>query len=168
MIIFDALRSESIGREAVVDALQSIVSESPSAQMSPDKRIHLGRRRAGAAVSLIRFGNFASALKVFDVVDDPESLTQTIDRLARRGVTLKDLLECQAHAKSETQLFGWLLSLGEFAFDDLSPDQQQGVSDLLSDWYQNDPRASIHGATGWLLRRWNLLEVARNLSLIHI
>ncbi len=164
VIIFDALRSESIGREAVVDALQSIVSESPSAQMSPDKRIHLGRRRAGAAVSLIRFGNFASALKVFDVVDDPESLTQTIDRLARRGVTLKDLLECQAHAKSETQLFGWLLSLGEFAFDDLSPDQQQGVSDLLSDWYQNDPRASIHGATGWLLRRWNLLEVARNVD----
>jgi hypothetical protein len=47
-----------------------------------------------------------------------------------------------------------LLSLGEYPREELSPQQQDLVKGLISDWYRTDGDAGIHGVCEWLLQHW--------------
>jgi formylglycine-generating enzyme required for sulfatase activity len=70
-------------------------------------------------------------------------------------------------------LYGLLLALGEFELAEVrdatptrSASQASTMTFLeqLADWYANDPSSAIHGAAGWLLRRWKQDETAKKVD----
>lgn len=166
---------EDASPEPIHAALRPVVSEHPAEMLSPLDRVSFGKRRAGAAITLLRKGDREQIFDAFRVADDPESLTQFVHRCRARGVTPEELLECldiadrqrqsQSSQKREMEdrvLFGILLALGEFPVKDV-PDSKSLI-ERLADWHANDPSSAIHGATGWLLRHWGQEEVARQVD----
>ena len=197
---------DAAARQSLID----VVNETPAADMNPADRVTLGQRRAGAAIALVRQGEYESALEALRVAEDPESLTQFVHRCKSRGVLPAQLLDClnvavppressvpvppsftRGHGEGsnvavsrgvqsadeesggtwstlrkldDRVLFGLLLALGEFDFDQLPLDRVEHLLAQLSDWYAHDPSSALHGACGWLLRRWGQDTAARNVD----
>jgi formylglycine-generating enzyme required for sulfatase activity len=125
------------------------------------------RRRATAAIALARLGERAAALDALRVDDDIEPLTQFVHRARQRGLTpaelldAVDLIDAERREKSRGErqiadraLYGLLLTLGEFDLADLPDAKRDVFVDVLAGWYAGDASSAVHGATGWLLRRW--------------
>jgi formylglycine-generating enzyme required for sulfatase activity len=182
--LFDALAG--CADEGTRDWLSELASKTPAVDLTQKDRIVLGRRRAGAAITLLRQGKAARALGALRVSDDPESLTQFVHRCQQRGVTLGQLLDCldladrdrQGKAGTDRQVadrvvYGLLLALGGFDLEELpanAPNRgasNDAISDLvarLGAWYANDPSSAVHGAAGWLLRRWNQSDIVERVD----
>jgi serine/threonine protein kinase/formylglycine-generating enzyme required for sulfatase activity len=184
--LFPALekKRDAAGRET----LQRLVHTRPAADLPQAGRVVLGRRRAGAAIALLRQGEREA---LFDALrgdsggdpvgglrgDDPEAVTQFVHGCRARGVAPAELLDCVSRADAFRQtksgparrtddgvLFGLLLALGEFDVTDLPQAQRDSFIEQLANWYGSDPSSAVHGATGWLLRRWKYDELARNVD----
>ena len=140
--------------ETAEDLLARTVAEPPADGLSDDERVALGRRRAGAAISLLRLGDVKLSLDVFRIQDDPEALTQFVHRARDRGVTTKQLLARLASTTDVHVRFAMLLTLGDYALAEVDQDKQAALIAQLTEWYRSDPSAAIHGAAGWLLRKW--------------
>jgi serine/threonine protein kinase/formylglycine-generating enzyme required for sulfatase activity len=134
--------------------LEEILHEVPPAKAIEADRIHLGRRRAGAAVTLMHLGDASAARDVLQVRDDPEAATQFIHGLRDRGITATNILGCIGDGSETDVLYGLLLALGEFRPEDLGPLTLADLRARLIIWHCEDPRSVIHGASGWLLRTW--------------
>ena len=55
-------------------------------------------------------------------------------------------------------------SRGEFTLADILDVRRDSLLKQLADWYRNDPELRVHGAAGWLLRRWGQAEVSRQVD----
>jgi serine/threonine protein kinase/formylglycine-generating enzyme required for sulfatase activity len=161
--------ADSTSREWLAD----LAGQGAAADLTQKDRVVHGRRRAGAAITLLRQGEAAPALDTLRVSDDPESLTQFVHRCRQRGVTPVQLLDCveladrdrQQQAGADRQvadrvLYGLLLALGEFELGELPEAERDGFVEQLATWYAGDPSSAIHGATGWLFRHWKQDELA--------
>jgi serine/threonine protein kinase len=157
--------------------LNSLAREAPAPELSQVEGIRFGQRRAQAGIALVRLGEREEGLRALRFQDDPESLTQFIHGCRERGILVFDLLECvrtidsTRHAKSGPErqledrvLFGLLLSLGEYDLKDLPENERDRFVRQLADWYANDSSSAIHGASGWLLRHWNEVELANRVD----
>ena len=146
-------------------------------KVSREAREKLARRQANAVTAMARLSQHDKLLPALRVTDDPESLTQFVHRCRAEGVTPVQLLACLALADRNRQsltadalqlenrvLFGLLLALGEFSLDEIPNDQQQPTVDQIAGLYRDDPSSTIHGATGWLLRRWGQDDLAREVD----
>lgn len=145
----------------VVCVLRRIVSELPAKGLDTVERVPIGTRRAHAAVALMRLGKEEDALRAFEPPDDPEALTQFIYRCRPRGLGIEPLLKCLKiidptdHDRVPKEVrYALLLGLGEFEFSDVPPDLRNIVLKNLERWYEKDPSSGVHGAAGWLLRKW--------------
>ncbi len=78
---------------STVEDLSKVAAALPPTEMGSVERIGYGQRRANAAVTLLRLGEREKVLPVFDMTDDPESLTQFIFRCKDRGVRVEQLLD---------------------------------------------------------------------------
>jgi formylglycine-generating enzyme required for sulfatase activity len=116
----------------------------------------LGRRRAGAAITLCRLGQDEAAQTAFRVEKDPESLTQFVHGLKPRHLDADLLAKDLERAVEEPVRFGLILSLGEFTIDELRSASRSRLVEKLVDSYRRDPSSAIHAASGWLLRKWGL------------
>jgi formylglycine-generating enzyme required for sulfatase activity len=143
-----------------IAALREIVARQPPAgrAVAEEQRIELGRKRAGAAIALVRLGSDPKFAELFAPADDPESRTQFIAGLRARGVAPAELLACLDVATDETVRFGLILSLGEFSLDEIPEHRRDGLASQVTTWYRTDPCSAIHGACGWLLRAWQLAD----------
>ena len=157
---------------ALDQQLLAKVREQPTEQLGTVGRLALGKQRATAAITLLRKGwKRAELLDVLKVTDDPEAMTQFIHRCQARGVTAGELLELwdlpevpkllQRHALPvadrqalDSQLFGLLLSLGEYSWSQIPADRQVGLRDQVADLFRDDKSSGVHAAAGWLLRTW--------------
>jgi len=153
---------------AAMESLLQIVRETPADDMAPENRIAMGQRRAGAAITLLRQGERESIFDALRFTTDPEALSQFVARCKQREVKASELMECldrcdvartsatgAARKVEDRVLFGLLLALGDYSADQLPDASQQALIQRLITWYATDPSSGIHGATGWLLRRWN-------------
>jgi serine/threonine protein kinase/formylglycine-generating enzyme required for sulfatase activity len=168
---YGPLRSALVGLDdssAAVEALWGIVRQAPPAGLAPAERIRAGRRRAGAAVTLLHLGETAAAREVLHVRDDPEAATQFIHGLRERGVSADAIYDCLGDGHETDVLYGLLLALGEFRADDLPPFKLADIRGRLLAWHRDDPRSAIHGATGWLLRIWGFGRDADRTDLLPI
>lgn len=180
--LFPVLQKQ--GDAAAREILQGLVRTHPDADLPQMARLALGRRRAGAAIALLKQGGREA---IFDALrgdtggglrgDDPEARTQFIHRCRARGVAPAELLDCVTRAETVRQtktgaarwtddgvLFGLLLALGEFDLTDLPEAHRGAFVEQLANWYGSDPSSAIHGATGWLLRRWKNDALARKVD----
>lgn len=147
-------------------SLETVVQRQPTDELDAASRIAQGKERAAAAITLLRQGERESMLDVLRYASDPEALTQFVHRCRERDVTPAELLELLAivdqrrgpldgnrQKVDDSVLYGLLLALGEFAWDDL-PATRDAVVKRLAAIYAQDPSSGVHGATGWLLRSW--------------
>ena len=152
---------------STVEELGKIAATLPSDDLGSVARVPFGQRRANAAVTLLRLGERARVLPVFDWTDDPEALTQFIFRCRPRGIdidTLLDLLDLASGAQAgefpRDTRYALLLAIGEYAPTEIPSARREVLVKQLGDWYANDPSSGVHGASGWLLRRLGENEIA--------
>lgn len=117
------------------------------------------------------------------MTDDPEALTQFILCCRERGVGAEALLEllllvtrsenegssgsplARASGYDPTRArYALLLALGEFTLEEIPAGRRDALLAQLADWYAHDPSSGVHGAAGWLLRRWGQADVARQVD----
>lgn len=164
-------------RDTARGPLASMVNETPQPDMAQAERLTLGRRRASAAVALLRQGEPDAAINALRVSDDLESLTQFVHGVRARGVLPSELLACldrtdkarqatsgKSRTLADRALFGVLLALGEFGLDDFPQAECAALLARLAEWHAHDPSSGIHGATGWLLRHWGQADVAKQVD----
>jgi formylglycine-generating enzyme required for sulfatase activity len=161
-VIYQTLHAPDVNLQSVQSALVEITKEQPVDSLTEVERIRLGKRRAGAAITLMHLGARESIFNIFKIQKDPESLTQFIHRLRDRNVNPAELLECLDHAQDEEVRFALLLALGEYKQDAIPAIRRSSLIENLLQWYREDPSSAIHSATGWLLKSWGIQdEVAR-------
>jgi len=180
---------DKVKSDAGIAELKQIAATLPPDDMGSVARIGYGQRRANAAVSLLRLGERETVLPVFDYTDDPEALTQFIFRCKPRGIGVEPLLELleiatrsvsdgrtvamspPTHNKSLASgcdqaraRYAILLALGEFTINEIPAKNRESLIARLSDWYANDPSSGVHGACGWLLRKWVHDEIVKKVD----
>ncbi|MHC4399489.1 MAG: protein kinase domain-containing protein [Planctomycetota bacterium] len=114
----------------------------------------IAKRKANAAVALLRMGRVETVLPVLEQSRSPDVRSHVIHRLGPMGVASRSIgerLNGELHPSVERAL---ILSLGEFPNDQLPPEWKAPWIDRLLVTYENNPDPGIHGAAEWLLRRW--------------
>jgi len=170
---YQILYPSLIHPDQLLPPLLEIVAEQSTSNQSEASRVVLGRRRAAAAITLLKLGKFDACLNAWSVRDDPESLTQFVYQCRDRDVMPWQLLQAlrvvdemrQSKTDIERQqadrlLFAVLMALGEYRLEELPALERVPVVDQLVRWMADDLSSAIHGATGWLLRRWEHEELA--------
>ncbi|MEM1227654.1 MAG: protein kinase [Planctomycetota bacterium] len=156
---------------STIAKFRRIASTLPPPGLGSVERVPFGQRRANAAVTLLRLKQPDDAMGVFSMDDDPEAMTQFLFRCRPRGVKVPSLLDClsivgaAASGRSpEPFLHPLLLALGEFELDEIPSAARDPLIQRLAGWYREHPRSSVHGAAGWLLRRWGEHSIAREVD----
>lgn len=135
---------------------------------SATEQKHLAGKQASAAIVLLRQGSREEILKMLRDAARPDVLSQFVHRCRDRDVKPEELLECVhlVETRRQTRTFAerddddrtlcaLLLALGEFRFAELPNAERTSLVTQLLHWYQTDPRSAIHGASRWLLQRWD-------------
>lgn len=156
---------------AVTAVLGDLAATAPPDDLGSVERISFGQRRANAAVTLLRLGEREAVLPVFEMSDDPEALTQFIFRCRPRGVHVENLLACLPLVTAappdrfpRNTRYALLLALGEYELEEIAEGQRTALLKQLAEWYANDPSSGVHGAAGWLLRRWGQARTANEID----
>ncbi len=144
--------------------LRQLVELTPTDETQA-QRVQLGRRRAGAAITLLRQSKRGAVpeemFAALRVTDDPESLSQFVHDCRAREITAEQLWRCVVRADQLRQsktgpervmedrlLFGLLLALGDTPSSELPLEAKDSWVTQLTQWYATDPSSAIHGATG--------------------
>jgi serine/threonine protein kinase/formylglycine-generating enzyme required for sulfatase activity len=151
----------------VRDSFSTLTRQQPDEKLGQLHRVQLGRRRANAAITLLRHGAHDASLAALRTTDDPESLSQFVARCRSWGVTPLELLECIKHsltlrnsqtaaaAKVESRvLYGLLLALGSYPANQLPNETRAELIAEVTKLYEQDSNAAVHSASAWLLRTW--------------
>jgi serine/threonine protein kinase/formylglycine-generating enzyme required for sulfatase activity len=162
---------------AATGLLAQLVRETPAEDLPQADRVSLGQRRAGAAITLLRQGEREQILDVLRVGSDPESLSQFVARCRLRDVKAAELVECldradatrkslsgAARKQEDRVVYGLLLALGDYPREEIAAATRQPLIDRLIVWYGQDPSSAIHGAAGWLLKRWGFEEAVTKIE----
>ncbi len=157
-VLLPALAQPALDRGRLLHSLEGLVRQVPESELPHERRVQLGRRRAGAALTMLRLGYRSEVAPLFQPAEDPEAQTQFVARVTAFRVAPAALLDCLEQAADERMRFGLLLALGEFSWDQLPADPREQLADRLRDWFSHDPSSAIHGAAGWLLKRWGFAQ----------
>jgi formylglycine-generating enzyme required for sulfatase activity len=151
----------------VRDGLLALTKEQPDENLGQLARVRLGRRRANAAITLLRQGERDAYFDALRITDDPESLSQFVHRCRSWGVTPQELLEsfdrcaalrataAGAAKRLESRvMYGLLIALGSYPLEQIPEASREAVFTKLLALYESDLSAAVHSASGWLLRTW--------------
>ena len=163
--------------EDVRESLRTLVREQPQESFGQLDRVQLGRRRANAAIALLKQGDLEAFFPALRVTNDPESISQFVSRCRDRGVLPSDLVagieRCMTLRESLTGvekrmesrvIYGLLLALGSFSPDEVPAAVREPVMQKVASLYQQDPSAAVHSASGWLLREWGRGDLVQSLD----
>jgi formylglycine-generating enzyme required for sulfatase activity len=153
------LKKLNVHEKAAVPLLEELVKQAwPPAE---NEREQQARRQANAAVTLLQLGEPDQVwpLLKHGPDSDPRRRSYVIHRLgalkADPAAILKRLQARPAPDVSERRAL--LLALGGFPLDQLKGQQEKLIPSLL-ETFKNDPDPGVHGATEWLLRKWDYKE----------
>lgn len=145
--------------ESAQNVLQGTVNKLLPDDASVEDKEWLGKRRANAAVALLKMGQFENIQPVFQWSSDPEALIQFIVSNKPREIPVETLIDAlnKVAAAPRNQYptdtkYGLLLAIGEYVSDEIPSVRREELITKLVDWYANDPNSAVHGAAGWLLR----------------
>ncbi len=152
---------------AALQVLRDIVGQQPADDWDEARRVALGRLRAGAAITLLKLGDRKAPLEALKANTDMESISQFAARCKDRAVSTADLLALwdevdrirgaatgDVRQVADRMLYGLLVTLGSYAVESLPLEQRAVRKEQLLAMYANDPSSGVHGASGWLLRKW--------------
>jgi formylglycine-generating enzyme required for sulfatase activity len=159
--VYDKLEGQ---HEQAVSILQSELTNQSASTASADMKEHLAKRRANAAVALLRLERPEKIWGVLKHTSDPRTRSYLIHRLAPLGASPADLVKRFDVENDVTIRRALLLGLGEYAPDRIPPAARQEWLQKLAQLYREDPDAGIHGAAEWLLRQWRQEPVIKELT----
>jgi serine/threonine protein kinase/formylglycine-generating enzyme required for sulfatase activity len=114
----------------------------------------LAKRKANAAVALLRMNQPANAWALLKHSPDPRVRSYLIHRLGPLGVDAAAILE-QLDVESDITIRrALILSLGEFGEKELSLENRQALLPRLQAMYRSATDPGLHAASEWLLRTW--------------
>ncbi|MGI8980862.1 MAG: protein kinase domain-containing protein [Pirellulaceae bacterium] len=143
-------------RAAILKTLLEQVKQGPAEEVSEKESVALGRRRARAAITLLRFGERRDALSALQAGTNPESLSQFVTQARSFGLSPEDLLGCLELTVDEAPRYGLLLALGDFSPADLPASAREKLTEHLQAWRRDDRSAAVHAACDWLLHKWEI------------
>ena len=135
--------------------LARLVAGQPADDLSETDRVALGQRRAGAAISLLALGEVEKSSRCVSNPGRPgiaHAVRASLPR-SRRDRAANSCEVC-ARPRDVHSRFALLLALGDYPLAEIDPTQRDGLIKELIEAYGSDPSSAIHGATGWLLRKW--------------
>jgi formylglycine-generating enzyme required for sulfatase activity len=144
--------------ERALEPLQRELGKEPFRDTRPEDKDKLARRKAAAAVALLRMGKAESVWPLLKHGPDPAVRSYLIHRLSPMDADPRTII---TRLEEEKEVFirrALLLSLGEFSPHQISLSKREVLVPQLLDWYRDDADPGIHGALEWLLRRWNQRE----------
>jgi formylglycine-generating enzyme required for sulfatase activity/tetratricopeptide (TPR) repeat protein len=118
-----------------------------------DAKDKLAKRRANAAVALLRMDQPEKVWPLLKHSYDPRGRSYLIHALSPLGADAKTLVEQLNRESDVTIRRALLLSLGEFG-DKVTPDERKALLPKLQEMYRTEPDAGLHAASEWLLRQW--------------
>jgi len=114
----------------------------------------LAKRQANAAIALLRMGDFEGVWPLLEDGPDPRTRTYFIARANTLGVNPSLLADRFNVESDETIRSALLLALGEYGKDELLAREKKSLLPQLLAIYESHPDPGLHGAAGWLLRKW--------------
>jgi serine/threonine protein kinase/formylglycine-generating enzyme required for sulfatase activity len=119
-----------------------------------DAKEKLAKRKANAAVALLRMNQPANAWPLLRHSPDPRVRSYLIHRLSPLGVDAAAILK-QLDIESDITIRRALfLSLGEFGEKELSLENREALLPRLQAMYRSATDPGLHAASEWLLRTW--------------
>lgn len=167
------------GSGSVREELLDLINDQPDEKMEQLDRVKLGRRRANAAITLLRQGEQTAYFDALRIEDDSESVSQFIVRCRQMSVSPADLIESLSEClglhqpsratnsspqSSSSITYALIVALGTYHPEEIPDKYRQGLVSALSDRYQQDPDAAVHSAIGWLLRKWGHEEAVKRMD----
>jgi eukaryotic-like serine/threonine-protein kinase len=148
---------------AAQSAFQKIIAAPPrKVSISPQdapfadaEHLRAGRRRAGAAIGLLRLGRGELLREFFVFREDPEPVTQFIHGLKDRGVSARQVAAFYESAATAPERSAAISALGNYPpgeFDQVMLDQ---ILTALRRQRRDDPDSAVHSLSGWLLAKWH-------------
>jgi serine/threonine protein kinase/formylglycine-generating enzyme required for sulfatase activity len=114
----------------------------------------LSKRKAVAAITLLRLGRPESVWQLLRHSPDPSVRSQIIHLLGPLGVEPETLLRRLEVEQDTSVRRALLLCLGEFSATKLASNAMNALMPRLVEAFRTDPDPGIHAAVEWLMRRW--------------
>jgi serine/threonine protein kinase/formylglycine-generating enzyme required for sulfatase activity len=149
-ILYTKLASD---RQQGLPLLRGELGREPPPGAAEDVRTKLARRRANAAVALLRLEETAPVWPVLRHSADPELRSQIVDRLSPMGADFRVIARRAGEEPDVTARRALLLCAGEFDQGSLPPPERQGLAERAVAVYRAEPDPGLHAAAEWLLRR---------------
>jgi formylglycine-generating enzyme required for sulfatase activity len=129
-----------------------------------DAKEKLAKRKANAAVALLRMNQPAKVWPLLAHSPDPRVRSYLIHRLGPLGVDAAAILK-QLDVESDITIRRALyLSLGEFGEKELALENRESLLPKLQAMYREETDPGLHAAVEWLLRTWKQHEWLRQAS----
>jgi hypothetical protein len=135
-------------RRAVTDA------GLPAAGPAESAKARLDRRRATAATALAMLGLGGEIRPLLVFRPDPQPRSFLIHGLGPAGVPPATVLDLLAAEPDPTARFALILALGEVPAGAWADADRRRAAQYVARAYAEDPSASVHAASRWLLLRW--------------
>ncbi|MFE4383692.1 SUMF1/EgtB/PvdO family nonheme iron enzyme [Streptomyces cyaneofuscatus] len=136
--------------------LRTVLATTPAPGLDEAQRVLLGRKRAAAGSTLLRFSTSDGIMEQLVTGPDPEFATQFAHQTRRRDVPGPLLAGLLAEAPDSPARYHLLMALGGYAPDAFADPAVAGRlrGDVLR-LHAHDPDPGVHSATLWLDRRWS-------------
>jgi len=123
-----------------------------------------GSRRANAAVALAILGQHDSGFRVLRFAHDPQARSFLVHRLGPAGIVPRELFVRLRVEPDASIRHALILALGEVPDNKWDDSIRDEIKKWLLDRYEHDPDSGVHGAVKWLLRRWGLTDLIREVD----
>jgi hypothetical protein len=111
------------------------------------------RRRAIAAIGLLRLGEGGDAREIFRDEPDPRARTFFIQQAGRYGLPIGALIERLRTEDDPSRIRGLLFAIGEHGALGGPSVDAGAVASTIRERFLGHDDAGVHGAAGWLLTR---------------
>ena len=146
-ILLDGLKRDPA---AGISALRGLVLKASGGD-SLEEQATLARKRANAAIALLRLGAEEEFWSQLITDDDPDSRTTVVDRCARFGVDPRVLLARLDRETAPAARSAAVLILADY-LQDGSDELREAIRAACSALLVQDPDAGVHFAAEWVLR----------------
>jgi formylglycine-generating enzyme required for sulfatase activity/serine/threonine protein kinase len=114
---------------------------------------------ARLAVVALQLGDPELARDMLRLSPDPVRRSVLIDVLRTWHGSVESLLDASAAVEDSAFRSGVCLGVGAIAHDGAAPDRRQAATQVLLEWFRNQPDAATHAAAGWALKRWGIVPL---------
>lgn len=144
--------------------LRRLLARAAPPEHQVQARHDLARRKAEAAVKLLRLGQAAVVWPLLRISSDASQRSYLIHDLGPMGVEPSVIISRLKTEQDVSARRALILSLGGFTGDQLPAAKRRSLVALLLPWYRHDPDSGIHAAIDWLLRYGRQGDIPRKLD----